>query len=425
MKRTLKIIGWALLDILIVVIAVVCIAMYVVFTPGRLTPIARQIADKYVTCEYEIGEVELTFFSTFPHFGVDLRNITLINPKEGAQSDTLASVPELVVSIRPLDALNGDIYIQRFRLKDVSANVFIATDGSTNFDVFTLPTDTVEEEKDTTGGWTLRSLVWDEDLSITTRALSFVDKKDTISASLQNAVINLSANDEESLSSVQLDLKAEHVNAQLKNETYADDLTLRLRLPARFRNTEHITIDGTTLAINEFELSLDGEAGTPSLSSGIYNMDLRLQTGKWDIPSLLALVPDRFTSSLKDVDLNGQIRLDATVQGTYSDSLMPLVQAHLSLVNGTGAYKPLPYKLRDLGLEADAALDLNKKQPSTVTIRTLEAKTEETSLSANGKVKDLLGDMLLDLHLNLDANLPDFAYFLPKTMTLTGHTKGI
>ena len=49
MMKALKIVGWTLLSLVLVVIAVACIAMYVIFTPERLTPIARQAADKFIT----------------------------------------------------------------------------------------------------------------------------------------------------------------------------------------------------------------------------------------------------------------------------------------------------------------------------------------------------------------------------------------
>jgi len=54
----------------------------------------------------------------------------------------------------------------------------------------------------------------------------------------------------------------------------------------------------------------------------------------------------------------------------------------------------------------------------------LEAKTKKSALSAQGEIDDLMGDMLLDLKLKLDANLPDFAYFLPEKMNLDGKAKG-
>ena len=61
-KKTLKVIGWTVLGIVLAVVVAACVAIYIVFTPERLTPIARQAADKYITCYHEIGEVDLTVF---------------------------------------------------------------------------------------------------------------------------------------------------------------------------------------------------------------------------------------------------------------------------------------------------------------------------------------------------------------------------
>ena len=66
MKKALKVIAWTLLSVVLTVMVVISIACYLIFTPERLTPIVRQVAAEFITCEHEIGEVELTLFSTFP-----------------------------------------------------------------------------------------------------------------------------------------------------------------------------------------------------------------------------------------------------------------------------------------------------------------------------------------------------------------------
>ena len=78
--KALKVIGWTLLGIVLTLLIAVCIVVHVVFTPARLTPIARQAAGKFITCQYEIGEVDLTFFSTFPRFGLRADGLLLIKP---------------------------------------------------------------------------------------------------------------------------------------------------------------------------------------------------------------------------------------------------------------------------------------------------------------------------------------------------------
>ena len=423
MKRVLIITGWSLLGLFGAIIIALSIACYLIFTPARLTAIAHQVADQYVTCEYELDEVELTYFSTFPYFGVSVKDACLINPMEGAQSDTLVAVPELLVSLKLIDAIHGNICIKRFHLRDATANIYIAADGTTNFDVFKSEDD--EEEEEDEGGWQLKSVRWEEDLKVSARHLSFVDEKDTIAASLDEASIVLASQKRDDLDGARLDLNAQHVCATLKGEEYAQDLELRLHLPVYYKNLEHVYIDKAKLQVNDFGLLLDGEAGTPDLSSGVYTCDATVSTdGAWQIQEILTLVPERFKASLKDIKVDGLMALEANVKGTYADSIMPVLTAHLDIKEGKGAYKPLPYTVRDLQLDADARLDLNKQQPSTVSINKLSAKTKESSIAAKGKVEDLLEDMLLDLHLDIDANLPDFAYFMPKEMDLKGQTKG-
>ncbi len=423
MKRVLIITGWSLLGLFGAIIIALSIACYLIFTPARLTAIAHQVADQYVTCEYELDEVELTYFSTFPYFGVSVKDACLINPMEGAQSDTLVAVPELLVSLKLIDAIHGNICIKRFHLRDATANIYIAADGTTNFDVFKSEDD--EEEEEDEGGWQLKSVRWEEDLKVSARHLSFVDEKDTIAASLDEASIVLASQKRDDLDGARLDLSAQHVCATLKGEEYAQDLELRLHLPVYYKNLEHVYIDKAKLQVNDFGLLLDGEAGTPDLSSGVYTCDATVSTdGAWQIQEILALVPERFKASLKDIKVDGLMALEANVKGTYADSIMPVLTAHLDVKEGKGAYKPLPYTVRDLQLDADARLDLNKQQPSTVTINKLSAKTKESRIAAKGKVEDLLEDMLIDLHLDIDANLPDFAYFMPKEMDLKGQTKG-
>mgnify|MGYP006897802775 FL=1 len=76
MKKALKIFGITLGSIVILLALVIGLALWVVFTPERLTPIVRNVAKEYVKCDHHIGKVELTFFSTFPHFGLSLDSIT-------------------------------------------------------------------------------------------------------------------------------------------------------------------------------------------------------------------------------------------------------------------------------------------------------------------------------------------------------------
>lgn len=418
MKRALKILGWTLLSIVLAVVLVASIAIYVVFTPERLTPIARQAADKFITCEHEIGEVDLTFFSTFPRFGLRADGLLLINPKAGAQNDTVVEAKHLVATVDVMEFLNNkNLHVHEAILDDATVNFYIAGDGTTNLrDVFVTSPDTTEEDT------SAFSLPFDalrvDGLRIKANAITFLDDKDTICASLGLTELSAKA---ESWDDMLIALEAKDVCANLKGDAYADSLHVEILAPLAMNlDSMHFAFDGARLAVNDFNLRLEGEV---TIQDSIA-IDANVKTDKWQVQPLLALVPAKFTSALKDIEVDGKVALEADIKGFLGENAMPLVKARLTLEDGEGAYKPLPYKLRDLELDADALLDLNKKEPSTVTIRNLAAKTKDSKLSATGTVNDLMGNMLLDLALNLDANLPDFAYFLPDSMTLLGRAKG-
>ena len=417
--KTLKIIGWTLLGIVLTIIAVVCIAMYVIFTPERLTPVARQAADKFIACQYEIGEVDLTFFSTFPRFGLRANGLLLVNPKTGAQNDTVVEAKHLIATVDVMEFLTRkNLHVHEAILDDATVNFYIAPDGTTNLTgAFITSPDTVEEV-DTTAF----SLPFDEirvdGLRLYARSISFVDDKDSIMASLGATELKAHADNWED---VNLTLEANDICAALKGETYADSLQLTLKAPmAVDLDTMHFALKKAYLSLNEFGLTLDG---TADIQDSI-GLDMTLTTDRWGVAELLELVPAQFTSSLKDIDVDGEIALTAHAQGWLSDTRKPRVTAHLTLIDAEGRYKPLPYTLKNLALDADALLNLNEGQLSEVTINKLTAKTKQSQIAAKGRIDDLLGDMLLDLQLNLDVNIPDFDYFLPDSMTLLGRAKG-
>ncbi len=417
MKRFWKIFGITLGAIVGVLLIVVCVAIWLIFTPARLTPIVRQVADKYITCEHALGELDLTFFSTFPEFGLRVDGLYLINPTEGAQSDTLLAAPEVVATVNIVEFLqHSNLVVKELSLPDVVANIYIAADGTTNFDVFALSSDTTAA--DTTSSGLPFDQISVDAASIEGRYISFVDEKDSISASLANTTLSARVG---SWDDVLLTLQSEAVSATLGDTQYADSLQVAISLPASVDlDKMHFALRKATLQVNEFALQLDGIADlTDSIS-----LNIHARARDWQIKPLLSLLPASLTDMLRDIEVDGRMSFVAGVCGVYRGSQMPLVDAHLVLEDGRGKYAALPYTLRDVAIDADAHIDLDDDKASAVQIHSLTAKTKESQIDVSGEVSELMADMLLDLQLNADLHLPDIAYFLPDNILTTGQGQG-
>ena len=421
MKRVWKIIGITLGSLLGVVLLVIGVALWLVFTPERLTPIVRQVADEVITCEHEIGEVELTFFSTFPDFGLRAEGLTIVNPTEGAQSDTLLSAPEVVATVDVMAFLREEnLIVKELSLRDAAVNAYLSADGKTNFDVFALPEDTTAIEDTTAFALPFKGLQVDK-LALEARCITLVDEADSLAASLYGTSVAATVG---GWDDILLVLSAPDVSATMGGMPYADHLCVSASLPIGLSKKETVAVKTNApivLSVNEFTITLSGAV---ALGDSI-SVDAKASLDDWQISSLLSLLPSSLTADLlRDITVDGSVSLSADVKGLYGEGVMPVVDAQIALADGTGKYSGLPYTLENVGLLADAHIDLNDSTASRVYIRSLTATTRSTSVEAQGEVSELMGDMLLDLRLNADVSLPDIAYFLPETLRADGQVGG-
>lgn len=428
MKKFFKILGITLASIVGLAVVAVFGAVYIVFTPKHITPVINKVAKDYITCPYQLNDVELTFFSTFPEFGLRTGKVLVVNPTEGAPSDTLLMADHLVARIELKQLIKeGCINIREVAIQKAMANVFIAEDGKTNFDILNLPPDTVEE--DTTAGFIRCIRIEDLRLAVEADQLTFVDLRDTISATLHNVSIGLKADDRDSLIAGNLSLAFPSLSANYKGVDYASNLNFSFNTPfeatvlwndsALGVDSAHITLNEAKLAINQFLIDLTGEATIlPEI-----DVDMRLRTNTWVISELLALVPEQIFALPAEIKADGSASLRAHVHGKYNESSFPLIWAHVNLSNATGEYSELPYTVENLEGNADLSLDLNRRY-AEATLNALRADVMSSSVAVTGQVKDLLGNMLLDLNLDADLNLPDAAYFFPKNTTAKGRAEG-
>ena len=338
MKKALKIFGITLGCIILLLAIVIGSALWVVFTPERLTPIVRNVASEYVKCEHHIGKVELTFFSTFPHFGLAIDSLTVVNPVEGAPSDTVAHIPQSVLSVDVMALLNEQtLSIPTLRVPDLQANIYVAADGIANYDVLALPNDTTAE--DTTTFILPFKQLKVEELTLSAKSLRYKSEPDTMDIALHQTAI----------------------------QTAIDMVGMR------------VALHNAQLTTNSLQLAIDGWAEI----GDTLQTNMRLTLNDWPVDTVMPLLPFTLPKDIAQLIQGGSASLDAT--------------AAINMANGNA---------------------------SSVTIHNLAAHTKQTSLQAQGEVKDPLGNLWANLSADLDVRIADVKQFLPKDMQVAGRVKG-
>lgn len=457
MKKFLKIFGISLGSIVGVSLISVCIAVWFVFTPAKLTPIVKKYIPQFVTCQTELDTVDLTFFSTFPNFGLRLNNVAIINPMDGAQSDTVASIEELIATIDVKEYLsNENIIINGVYLNNTQANIFVNADSVANYDVFVTDTTTVE---DTTTTSIFKALAI-KDVELKDISASYVDVPSKMNASIKD--INLTADVLMEDDAIATDLKMTSgaidfamtdstqlvttinnletkfsggiknysdiqgtlklfltgVSAKMDETQYADSLNVQAILPLEASlDSLKFILTNALIGINEHQISLNGNA---QIGDDI-NMDINFSTNEFIVNKLLQLVPQEMVKEYLDgIKLDGTLQLAGNVSGTINDTLMPLIVADATYSAGTVLIDGLGHDLYDVNATIHANVDLNEEKNSALKITSLSAKTGKSCVTATGEISDLLNKMNFDLKANAKLWLLDLKNDIPDYIFATG-----
>ena len=131
-------IAWITLGSLLgLMVLTVVVALWLIFTPSKLTKIVNSLAGNFITCEAKFGNVDLTLLSTFPDAGLKIEDVVIVNPLQPFANDTVAKIGCLTVGIDIKAFLKDDkVIVHQVIMDNATANLYINSDGEANFDIF-------------------------------------------------------------------------------------------------------------------------------------------------------------------------------------------------------------------------------------------------------------------------------------------------
>lgn len=449
MKKPLKIGLISVGSVILLLAIAVTIALFSIFSPSKLAKIVNSQADKFITCDFHIDKVGLTFFKTFPKIGLDMENVVLKNPKNPQISDTLLYMKDCVASINIRELMkNNRVEVYDLALNNGKVNLFIDEKGNGNYDVFrtddtSMVNYIVDLQKVKANNVDFRYLNFQSRQTVEVKEADL-----TVKGTYENGLLNGKADlDAKSLAFVMADNTVLHFSGDNVQATYDGSFTdfnlIDGNLEADMQNTvlrldtthylngmdlsvssdlqvdlaaRDFQLEKTQLILDKQELEVNGSFQVDTTNSDIHT-DLHYKTGDWIIEEVLPMIPRALIGNkLDDIQIDGHIALEGDVKGTFSETQTPKVTSDIAWHNGRFAMKDLPLDFEKADGLFDLNLDLDNQ--SNVTIKSLSATTRKRNLvTATGTVKNLLGNMLLDIFATGKLYITDFADFLPEDFT--------
>jgi len=276
-KKTLKITGITIGSILVLILIVLLLVCWTLFSPNRLTKVASKAIDKYAPCPVQIDKVDLTLVGTYPFLGFRLNGLFIPDEMDASPFDTLLYVKDFTVTV-DFKTLYKEkkIILTNLNLEKVQGNLFTDADGSSNIDFLSDEEEKPQEEdegmdiyadlhkiifSDITGRYKDRMTGTDLEAVIRDLDLKGLLHYDSLQARFSTTISNINA----SVNNDSTDVAAIIRNLNIKGnvDKYKDDVLLDMNATinetgARAGDMEAL-IHNIQLALNNTSVNLGGE----------------------------------------------------------------------------------------------------------------------------------------------------------------------
>lgn len=428
-KSILKYFALSTIAIVLLVFAIIAVVINFVFTPAKLTPVVVEQASKHLRADLSCEEVDLTFFSTFPEFGLRLKNGAIVphaslSDSAAMANDTLVRFKTILATIQPLVFLTESrIKIGKVLLEEPTIYTHINEAGEPNWDIF-IVSDTTTTVVDTvaTTNQNLDAVIEIDRIEIRSANLTFRDDQNQLYFDLKELNFALRGSLSKVHNELDISLNTRNILLWKEGQLLVNKVALGLETHLLADLSTHTyDLEKTTLEINGVKIDTNGKLKADTLNK---TMDVDLIFGL-KVPSLktiLDLVPTSLVKEAVDIKADGAVQLNGTMKGLYGKESMPVLNVAAKIENGNVHYKGMPYGVDRLDLDLNSCIDLSGKEPSYIDLHHFFFKGASTEISLSGKVLEPHTNPKVTANVNAEVNFTELAKTFPleEGVTLEG-----
>ncbi|MBR5706190.1 MAG: hypothetical protein IKX55_01315 [Bacteroidaceae bacterium] len=385
LKKALKITGISLGSLIGLVIILVLVVCWMVFSSSSLTKIAEKAIDKYSPARAKIDDVDLTLVGSYPFLGFRLNGLVVYDDMEASPYDTLAAIDKFTVTV-DFKTLYQErkIILTNLFINGVYANLYTAADGSSNLDVFGISQEEEEEpEEDDESSMDIYADL--QKISIGDINASYNDMASGIDAGINGLDIDLKGLLNYDSLDARAGIKLASVKAAIKNDSmdvgaYLKDISLKAELS---KYNEDVAAD-VTLDLKETQATMDDiQACLNNLKLVLSNVSCTL--GSEGMDDLMAGF--RITAS----------DLSYSSEGMMTNTGAIVMKADKAIMKGDSAnVSGFTFDSRDIALQLEDSI-------GTIT----NAQIAKVLLGLEGGLKLDLSDVKTALNIDIEGTVYD------------------
>ncbi|MCH4551192.1 AsmA family protein [Aestuariibaculum lutulentum] len=396
MKKWIKRISIALLSIVLLVFLVIAIVLNVIVTPEKVTPKALELLNQDLLGKVDCERIELTYFSSFPKFSLQLTNGALLPNKDFYKQDTLISFKKAKVNLSVFGLIKkSKEAVHSIELNSPKLFFYVDSLGNSNWNnlaKISPDTTSASKEKKTIKA----SEIYIPKIIITNAEAHAVDGLSKLNYAVEN--LNLFIKSKTTNTSIKLNIEKNSDRISLlktgKRPYNLDHVSVTSNLELTFADTL-LTIKNSDVAINDVHFENKGYVKFfPHHKKIKVNIDSELSTKS--LKNIANTIPPRFLSQ-EGLKAKGSVDLKTHTEGIYSKDSFPVVNSYFKLDNGSIAYKKFNGEIEDMNADIHTYINLNSPEESFSEIKTFNILGTGINVDVSGDIKQLTKQPIVNL----------------------------
>jgi len=415
MKKTLKITG------IIIGLILLLLALTPFFLKGTIEDLLKKNINKNINASVSWEKLDISLLRSFPDAAVIITDFSIVN-KGKFSGDTLASGSKLQLDMEVKQLFKNDkksIVVDALYLYDALINIQVDSLGNTNYNIAKSSEDNHLDSEDETLKKTDFSFALNH-YEINNSRINYHDASSKKFLTLTK--FNHHGNGDFSLDVSELDTKTSTLASfKLDNTEYLSNnsIVLDAAFQLDLKNQKYTFLENQ-IKINELPLHFDGSI---QLNEEHTNLDLTFKTPSSDFKNFLAVIPKEYVKNLDGVTTTGNFSINGKVNGTVDETYIPKMDIQVVSNNASFKYPDLPKTVKNISLNIQLKNNTGLLTDTYLQIGNMSFKIDEQIFKANGNIKHITDNALIDLALKGTFDLANIEKVLP--VNLEQDLKGI
>lgn len=396
------------IGILLVLVLASAVVLPVIFK-DKIIQKVKEEANNNLNAKIDFGEFDLTLFSSFPDFTLEINNVKVDGVAE-FEGITLADIGKFIITIDIKSVLSGgQIKIKKFGMSEPKIHAVVMKNGKANWDI-TKPSETPEkpeapEEPSAEFKMALQEYFLEKG------HIRYDDTSFNMFCEIENMNHSGSGDFTQDIFILNTQTTADKLTYIYEGVPYFSKVKTAVKCDIEMDMPNFkFTFKENEFQMNQLMLGLNGWLAMPKED---IDMDITFFAKQTEFRNILSLVPAIYSKDFESVKTSGKLALDGFAKGVYNEKSIPAFGLTLAVADARFQYPDLPKSVENIQVKVDVKNPGGDADKTVVDIQRFHFEMAGNPVNVRMKISTPVSDANIDGEIKAQINLDNLKDVIP------------